>query len=130
MPLHYTAGQLVTTHRWATAHPGGHIHLGRRAWPNETISSEDWLRWFRRCLTTKIHVHDPPLGRKADPDYQRGLYQDADRIAQYTQRRIVDPINSLGTPELQRRFQWHYSTLDGLSITLHNPRTSQLEGKV
>jgi len=124
MPRTYTAGQLVRTYRWARTHPQGEIHIGRECWPNDRLSSHQWLTWFRNCLTQKIHAHDPPIGRKADPDYQRALYQDADRIARYTRARIVDPINRLSTPELQRRFKWHYSTEDGLSITLSNPHTS------
>jgi len=123
MPRSYTAGQLVRTHRWASAHPHGRIDLGRDVCPTRHINSQDWLIWFRNCLMRKIHAHDPPIGLKGDPKYQRDLRRDADRIAQYAQHRIVDPIHCLTILKLQRRFQWHYSLKDGLSLTLHNPRT-------
>ena len=123
MPIQYTAGQLIQTYQWAVAHPDGTIRLGRRVWPTESLTSKEWLGWFRRCVLKKIHAHDPPLGRKGTLEYQWGLARDARRIHDYTQRRCIDPINRLETPELQRRFQWRYSE-DGVSLMRDTPTYS------
>jgi hypothetical protein len=39
----------------------------------------------------------------------------------YAARRLVYPQSTLGSLELQRRFQWRHDS-DGLSIVVHNSR--------
>jgi hypothetical protein len=60
-------------------------------------------------------------GRKWSTDYQINLRRDARRVNEFAGHRIVDPVNQLTTPELQRRFKWRY-TSDGLEIKLYNQR--------
>jgi hypothetical protein len=71
----------------------------------------------------RINRHIPGYGRgrKWDERYQTDLRRDAQHVNDYASRRLVHPVNRLGTPELQRRFQWRYDR-DGLSIVLHNAR--------
>jgi hypothetical protein len=99
--------------------------------PNAEIGSWEWypvkardiLRELRAGLHDRINRHDPRhgRGRKWSVEYQVDQMRDARRVNEYAGHRIVHPVLRLATPELQRRFQWRY-TSDGLEIVLHNRR--------
>jgi hypothetical protein len=61
--------------------------------------------------------------RKWSTDYQINLRRDARRVNEYAAHRVVDPVNRLTTPELQRRFGWSH-TPDGLEIRLCGKRAA------
>ena len=111
-----TVGQYVAAVYFAKANPSATFKHGLNCWT--PASGAEIVREFRRELNDRIN-RDMPRGRKWDCDYQSNLRRDARRVNDYAARRIVDPINRLSTPELQRRFNWRY-TADGLEITLYN----------
>lgn len=90
-----------------------------RDWEWFPVKAGDVLRQLREGLHDRINRHSSHFGRgrKWTHDYQVDQRRDARRINEYASRRIVDPINRLSTPELQRRYRWHYDR-DGLSINL------------
>jgi hypothetical protein len=95
-----------------------------KGWEWYPVPARDILRQLCEGMHDRINRHIPGYckGRKWGSDYQINLRRDARRVNEYASRRIVNPINRLSTPELQRRFQWHY-TRDGLEITLYNARS-------
>lgn len=97
-----------------------------KGWEWYPVPARDILRRLHEGLHERINRHDPRhgRGRKWSVAYQIDLRRDARRVNEYAARRIVDPVNRLSTPELQRRFQWHY-TSDGLEITFYNGRNKQ-----
>jgi hypothetical protein len=106
---------------FAITRAGGHVRLG---WAGADLDLQAFRREFRLALNRRINLKAgddrETRWRKWDHDYQIALRRDARRVNEYSSRRIVDPINRLSTPELQRRFCWEY-TRDGLNIRLYNP---------
>jgi hypothetical protein len=95
-------------------------------WDDFPIEAAAILRDLHSGMHDRINRHIPGYGRgrKWDERYQADLRRDAHHINDYASRRLVNPVNRLATPELQRRFRWHYDS-NGLSIVLHNAlRTS------
>ena len=93
------------------------------SWEWYPVKAKEILRELRAGLHDRINRRDPRYGRgrKWSDDYQVALRRDARMVGDYAGHRIVMPQRRLNTPELQRRFQWHY-TSDGLEIALHNKR--------
>jgi hypothetical protein len=114
------ATYVAAWHTLKTIAPDEHVK-GFHWWPEKASRI---LRELRYGMHDRINRHDPAYGRgrKWFDDYQTHQSRDARRVNEYAARRIVDPINRLETPELQRRFRWSYGP-DGLDITLHNRRS-------
>lgn len=99
--------------------------------PDAEVKGWEWYPCWARDILRELHegLHDRinrhitgfGRGRKWSTDYQITLRRGAQMVNDYAARRPIYPQNRLGTPELQRRFQWHYDS-DGLSIVLHNSR--------
>lgn len=103
---------------FATTATGRCVRLG---WAGRDLDADDWRQEFRTALHRRIsgrarNHRGEPL-RKLAPIYQHGLERDARRIHDYVRHRIVNPINRLETPDLQRRFRWSYGP-DGLDVIL------------
>jgi|SRR6185312_1681236 len=105
---------------------GGTVRL---SWAGPALDLNAFRREFRGALHRRIALKGgarrEAAWRKLDPRYQLEQGRDARRVNAYSASRIVDPINRLATPELQRRFRWRY-TADGLEITLANPARRRL----
>lgn len=118
--------------------PGDYLALCKRAfavtaagglvrlhWNGNDLDLHGWQQEFRRALNRRITGGASPNHRgrpmrKLDALYQTGLLRDRRRIDDYARHRIVHPCNRLETPELQKRFLWHYDE-DGLDIRLARP---------
>ena len=102
---------------------GRHIQIH---WAGQPLDATGWRAEFMKALNRRI-TGSKPLNhrgkpcRRLAPDYQVHQSQDAKCIHDYSQRRIVHPMNRLRTKELQERFQWSY-TCDGLDIRLYSNR--------
>lgn len=64
----YTARQLITCYRWCRQHPQGHVPIDRF----ETLTADEWVAWFRRCLDLKVSatLRGFHHGRKWDKEWQ------------------------------------------------------------
>ena len=75
---------LINAFAFYTLHPTGKLRVD---WCS-TWNFQEFRRWFRKCLATKMEREKPPKGRKHSAEYQSDLRWDANQIADYTQRRI------------------------------------------
>lgn len=106
---------------FAVTQSGGRV---RMHWSCNGLDAEGFREDFRHALHRRINLkaamlgeQPPEDGRKHEPLYQTGLMRDCQRVHQYVRFAVVDPINRLETPELQRRYRWGY-TSDGLDVDL------------
>lgn len=95
-----------------------------RGWDWHSTPARDILRRLRGDLNERINRHLPAYGqgRKWDRQWQIDCRRDARIVNEYAAHRIAHPVNRLSTPELQARFQWAYSSLDGVSVRLYSRR--------
>lgn len=99
--MSYTAKTLVMTYK--AAKQGMRIKTNN--WTNPILTSEEWFKWFNKCLDEKIssNIKHYKNGRKWAYDYQIGLYRDSHNLNYYNNgSRLV--IRYIETKELKDKF--------------------------